>query len=211
MGDLESYADAADRTVTVPGIDPLAATRDRLAGRLEEARQASTRILSTVEDPSARLMAAWNLFETARAEGAQADLALAARRLDELFPGSPEAALARTVVSGKGSRVTEAASPSQFLSAAGAATPPQPGPAPAPTTPDAKTYSVQAGAFQVKENADELVKDLSRAGFAATVREVAVQGRTVYRVYAATGLDRESAARLLERLRAAGYAGIITD
>jgi cell division septation protein DedD len=74
--------------------------------------------------------------------------------------------------------------------------------------PTAKTFSVQAGSFQMRENADELVKDLSRAGFEPLVREASVQGKILYRVFAATGLDRDSAARLLERLRAAGYAGI---
>jgi cell division septation protein DedD len=74
-------------------------------------------------------------------------------------------------------------------------------------TPAVKTFAVQAGSFQVRENADELVKDLARAGFAAIVREGSAQGRSVFRVFAATGLDRESAAVLLERLRSAGYSG----
>ncbi len=52
------------------------------------------------------------------------------------------------------------------------------------------------------------IKDLLRAGFTPLVREASVQGKILYRVFAATGLDRDSAARLLERLRAAGYAGI---
>jgi cell division protein FtsN len=70
---------------------------------------------------------------------------------------------------------------------------------------------VQAGAFQVRENADELVKDLSRSGFAATMREAPAQGKTIYRVFAATGIDRVSADRLIERLGAAGYAGIVVS
>ena len=41
------------------------------------------------------------------------------------------------------------------------------------------------------------------------IREAAVQGKTIFRVYAATGLERESAARLLERLDDAGFAGFI--
>lgn len=207
MADLDAYATAAARTVTVPGLDPLASTADLLAGRLEEARLGSARILSAVEDPTARLPAAWNLFEAARSGGTQADRARAAARLSELFAGSPEAAIALAAASGTSSRVFEAPSPSRFVSAA----PPvvkDTGTAATTVPPEGKTFSVQAGAFQVRENADELVKDLSRAGFDALVREAVVQGKTLWRVLAATGLDRESAARLLERLRAAGYAGI---
>jgi cell division septation protein DedD len=207
MADLDAYATAAARTVTVPGLDPLASTADRLTGRLEEARLGSARILSAVEDPSARLPAAWNLFEVARAGGTPADIAQAAARLAELFPGSPEAAIALAAASGAGSRVLEAPSPSSFVSA-GPPVVKDLGPVATAVPPEGKTFSVQAGAFQVRENADELVKDLSRAGFDPMVREAVVQGKTVWRVFAATGLDRESAARLLERLRAAGYAGI---
>ncbi len=61
----------------------------------------------------------------------------------------------------------------------------------------------------MRENADELVKDLRRAGFEATMQEAIVQGTTLWRVLAGQGLDRKAAESLVERLRAAGYAGII--
>jgi cell division septation protein DedD len=172
MGDLDAYSAAAARTVIVPDLDPLDSTRDLLAGRLEEARLGSSRLLAAVENPIVRLPAAWNLFE---------------------------AAIALAAASGKTSRLVEAPSPSLFISAE---------PVPTEPPPAEKTFSVQAGSFQVRENADELVKELSRAGFDPLVREAAVQGKTVFRVFAATGLDRDSAARFLERLRTAGYAGI---
>ncbi len=120
MGDLETYAAAAARTVTVPGLDPLDATRDRIAGRLEDARLGSDRILSSVESPGARLLAAWNLFAAAREGGTPDDVAEAAARITELFPGSPEAAIADAAVTGKSLRVVEAPSPSLFLSAGSA-------------------------------------------------------------------------------------------
>jgi cell division septation protein DedD len=201
MGDLETYAAAAARTVTVPGLDPLDAIRDRIAGRLEDARLGSDRILSSGEGPGTRLLAAWNLFAAAREGGTPDDVAEAAARITELFPGSPEAAIADAAVTGKSLRVVEAPSPSLFLSAGSAPKGP----------PPQKTFSVQAGSFQMRENADELVKDLTRAGFEPLIREAAVQGKTLYRVLAATGLDREAAARLLERLRTAGYAGITVN
>jgi cell division septation protein DedD len=207
MGDLDAYDASAARTVSVPGLDPLAATRDLLAGRLEEARQGAARIIAAVDTPEAKLMAAWNLFAAARAGGAAPDIAQAGARIADLFPGSPESAIAAAEVSGKRLRIVEAPSPSLFVSA-GPATAKAPAPEAPPVPPAAKTFSVQAGSFQVRENADELVKDLARAGFTPQVREASVQGRTLYRVLAAAGLDRDSAAALLERLRAAGYSGI---
>ena len=60
----------------------------------------------------------------------------------------------------------------------------------------------------MKENAVELSNELSRKGFSAVVRQADVQGRTIWRVFAGTGLDSEAAARMLARLREAGYAGI---
>jgi cell division septation protein DedD len=209
MGDLDRYAALSERVVTLAGLDALASTRDLLAGRLEEARTSSARILSAVEDPSAKLSAAWNLFEAARADSDPAGLAQAADRLGLLFPGSPETVIALSAVSGAGSRVSEAPSPMLFaLSGKPAAKVPGPVvPAAAPAAPAAKTFSVQAGSFQVRENADELARDLARAGFTAIVREGLAQGRVLFRVFAAIGLDRESAAVLLERLRSAGYSG----
>jgi cell division septation protein DedD len=207
MGDLEAYAALAERTVVQSDLDALTSRSDLIAGRFEAARTASVRILSAVEDPSARLSAAWNLFEAARAGGDPAGIAQAADRLAQLFPGSPEAAIATAAVSGVDSRISEAPSPMLFVSS-GKAPAKVPASGAAAVTPATKTFSVQAGSFQVRENADELVKDLARAGFAAVVREGSLQGRTVFRVFAATGLDREAAASLLERLRSAGYSGI---
>lgn len=206
MGDLDGYAALAARVITSADLDPLSSMRDLIAGRLEEARTSSTRILSAVEDPSAKLSAAWNLFEAARAGGDPAALAQAADRIGRLYPGSPEAAIALSSVSGAGSRVSEAPSPTRFV-LSGKPAAQVPGPVVPAVTPALKTFAVQAGSFQVRENADELVKDLARAGFASIVRQGSVQGRTVFRVFAATGLDRESAAVLLERLRSAGYSG----
>jgi len=99
--------------------------------------------------------------------------------------------------------VIETPSPMMFATTATAA--------PGATGADAvaPAFAVQAGSFRVRENADELVKDLQRAGFAATTQEAVVQGTTLWRVLAGHGLDRKSAESLVERLKAAGYAGII--
>jgi cell division septation protein DedD len=207
MDDLESYTTLAERTGTPAELDPLAPARDLAAGSIDSARGAALRILASADEPATRLAAAWTLFAAALAVGDHAEMARAAETLGELFPDAPETVLARAAVSGAPSRLSLAPNPGLFL------LPPRPAPpatAPAPGAPAAKqgTWSVQAGAFEVKENADELAKDLRKAGFAPTVREALVQGRRLFRVLAASGLDRESAGRLIERLRAAGYAGI---
>ncbi len=66
LGDLEGYAAAAARVVAIPDLDPLAAAVDLLSDRPLEASARAERILAGVQDPSARLLAAWELFEVAR-------------------------------------------------------------------------------------------------------------------------------------------------
>jgi cell division septation protein DedD len=213
MGDLDAYAAAAAKTVAVPELDPLASAAERIAGRIDEARRDSDRLLSVAEDPSVRLSAAWNLFEAARMDGTPTELAEAAARLSGLFPGSPEAAIARAAVEGTASRVLEAPTPALFLMTAAASPAVDanvPVVTPQPATSPEKTYSVQAGAFKVRENADELAKDLTRAGFEPIVRESAAEGISLWKVFAATGLDRDAATRFIAQLRAAGFAGIAT-
>lgn len=207
MGDLVAYQAASARAVAFPGADPLAVVAERLAGKLEEARRDASRILSASDDPCARLAAAWDLYVAAREDGTATGAAEAASRLAELFPGSPEAAIARSATGGTRSRVVEAATPALFAQAdAGAA---GTGAAEPGASAPAATFSVQAGSFQVRENADELARDLRTAGFEPVIRSAAVSGKTVWRVYAATGIDRAAADRLLADLRAAGYAGFV--
>lgn len=206
MGDLVAYQAAAARGITFPGANPLAAVAQRLTGRLEDAQRDAARIVSSSDDPQTRLAAAWSLFVAARTAGTETGLAAAASLLAQLFPDSPEAAIARAEAAGARSRVVEAASPELFAQAAaeeagtGAAEPP---------AGTAAAFSVQAGSFQVRGNAEDLAKDLQTAGFAPSIRETAVQGKTVWRVYVAAGVERAAADRLLAALRAAGYDGLV--
>jgi cell division protein FtsN len=80
---------------------------------------------------------------------------------------------------------------------------------PPPPTTVAVRMAVQAGAFQVRENADDLVTDLLRKGFSPSVREESIRGVTHYRVFAATGLDADNARELLSRLVRAGFSGFL--
>ena len=68
---------------------------------------------------------------------------------------------------------------------------------------------VQAGSFQVRENADYLAADLLRTGFRPIVREEAGQGVVHYRVFAGTGLEADQAKELLSKLVQAGFSGFL--
>jgi cell division septation protein DedD len=113
-------------------------------------------------------------------------------------------------------------SPPQAPAAADAATvsaQPQPAspaqgapPAQAPTVPAASggpRYSVQAGSFQMKENADDLVSELGRRGFSATVLHDTSQGKDRWRVFAGSALERDAAEAVRRKLSAAGFLGFL--
>ena len=69
--------------------------------------------------------------------------------------------------------------------------------------------SVQAGSFLMKENADDLVSELSKRGFAPVVVHETVQGKDRYRVLAGTGLDTEAAKATLKKLSEEGFRGFV--
>jgi len=68
---------------------------------------------------------------------------------------------------------------------------------------------VQAGSFQMKENADDLIAELTRKGFSPILRTEARQGKPLYRVVAGSGLSVEDARVLLDRLHQAGFSGYL--
>jgi cell division protein FtsN len=68
---------------------------------------------------------------------------------------------------------------------------------------------VQAGSFQVKENADDLSAELSKRGFAPIQRLETIQGKDHYRVFAGVGLDPVQARELLAKLLQEGFNGIL--
>ena len=113
-----------------------------------------------------------------------------------------------------------ARTPSSPAAAPGAASAPTASPttaAPVPPVPPAPggapaagpRFSVQVGAFQVKENADDLLSELLKRGFAALVLHDTVQGRERWRVFAGSGLDRDAAEAVQLKLSGAGYLGVV--
>ena len=176
------------------------------AGLAESARAAS--------DPRVRLAALWILLERARLSGDPAALEAASAGITKGFPGSPEQALAAglaapTARPGKFS--SAAAPPKPLPSPAVSDVVSEPAPLPRAENPpgESSRFAVQAGSFKVRENADELAAELARRGFAPSVREDTREGKTLYKALAGTGLDRAAALQVIERLGAAGYAGLL--
>lgn len=61
----------------------------------------------------------------------------------------------------------------------------------------------------MKENADDLIGELTRKGFSPTLRIDALSGKPLYRVFAGKGLSVEEARVLLDRLHQAGFSGYL--
>ena len=153
----------------------------------------------------ADLKGLWAIYEAAARQGDKKKSDEAASRIAERFPGSPE----KVIVSpGNAGRVMLAPSPDLFIMGLH----PE-GAVPSVATQDAAAVpgrsAVQAGSYLVKENADDLVKVLARQGFSPVVREEIVSGKRLFRVYAGEPLETEQARALLEKLRQAGFAGLL--
>ena len=63
----------------------------------------------------------------------------------------------------------------------------------------------------MKENADDLLLELGKRGFSATLQHDQVQGRDRWRVLAGSGLDRDAAEAVRVKLSAAGFTGFLTQ
>jgi hypothetical protein len=63
----------------------------------------------------------------------------------------------------------------------------------------------------MKENADDLLLELSKRGFAPVMVRETAQGRDRYRVFAGTGLEGEAARALLQRLSSEGFKGFLVN
>jgi cell division septation protein DedD len=162
------------------------------------------------------LKALWIQYAAARTRGDEKGQADVRARLAASFPASPESIIA----SRDASSFPQAVSPTVVLSpgpdafarsdqgqqaAAGSA--PTSVPA-APTTLGGKV-SVQAGSFQMRENADDLAGELAKKGFVPLVQVETTQGKEHFRVFAATGLEPDPARSVLARLRELGFSGFL--
>ena len=135
-------------------------------------------------------------------------MAEARKRMSSDFPQSPETALAASGASAERGGASVVALPRPDLPAGGAL-PASAAPQPAAPQPAAARMAVQAGAFQVRENADDLVTNLLKTGFKPSVREESIQGVVHYRVFAGTAMDADQANQLLSKLVQAGFSGFL--
>ncbi len=71
--------------------------------------------------------------------------------------------------------------------------------------------SVQAGSFLVEENANDLMAELTRRGFAPVLVHELAQGKDRYRVLAGSGLEPEAAAGVMKKLSDAGLRGFLVQ
>jgi cell division protein FtsN len=153
------------------------------------------------------LKALWGLSllsRNGRDEKGEAD---AERALRVRFAKSPEYAMLSEPAKGM---IVLAPVPTVFLES-GLTDYAPPAAEPSGSSKTAPRVAVQAGSYQMKENADDLVSILAREGFAPTIREQVVQGRNLYKVFAGTSLDAAAARALLAKLRAAGFSGFIVN
>jgi cell division septation protein DedD len=221
MNDVEALERGLASLGQAPGaaaslLRALAAAR---AGDYVAARSILVPLAAAEGSQELALKAMWVLYIASGAQGEASDKDGARVMLTSRFPGSPESALVSSSLSGqnKGAPmvVVQALTP-DFLAAPGEAptvrmieSPAAPAvPAEPPRT---GASAVQAGSFQMKENADDLVAELAKKGFDPIVREETAQGRTLFRVFAATGLDLAQARSLLAELKKQGFSGFVVS
>jgi hypothetical protein len=195
MNDAEAIAGALDSLrakgdaweVVVDGY------RDIAAERWDLAREKLARAAESSADPRIALAGLWGLYECSRRSGDAEGTAAAAAAIGRRFPGAPEEALTA-------GRASLWPNPSQFATGL---------PGDAAPLVKAGAFSVQAGSFLVRENAEELAADLAEKGFHPVVLEETSQGKSLFKLYAGIGMEREAALSLADSLRRAGYAGFL--
>lgn len=157
-------------------------------------------------DPAVRLAALYfgYLHWRDAADAVRAEQALSL--LGREFPRSPEYALCGPAA-GASARVRLAATPGSFLvkTASGTASVAASGTASGST----RNLAVQTGSFGVRENAEDMVKELTKIGFSPTIREVQRDGRRYYSVMAAVGLTREEGQAVIDALKDKNYEGFL--
>ena len=63
-------------------------------------------------------------------------------------------------------------------------------------------WMIQVGSFSLRDNADNLVKQLREKAFAADIEQVSVSGTLLYRVLVGPEVDRAKAEKLLKQVNA---------
>ena len=216
MNDMEALQSALASMKDAPAerLQFLQACMASQRGDSAAANEALLHTADTSTDDAIVLKALWMSYELAVRSGAATAREVALEKLHARFPLSPEYAMA-SAGSGAASQhpasVVPLALPGNFFSNSPALPlPPDPASVEQSGTPTSTpALSVQAGSFQMKENADDLVAELGRKGFSSTVKIDSAQGKPLYRVFAGTGLTGDDARALLDRLHGAGFSGFL--
>ena len=87
--------------------------------------------------------------------------------------------------------------------------PPPPVRIKAPEAAPVTGWSIQLGSFVSRDNAQRLVRELKKAGFAAFIAEGSSRSGKLYRVRVGPAADRAAAAALAAKLRSAGQPGSV--
>jgi tetratricopeptide (TPR) repeat protein len=93
--------------------------------------------------------------------------------------------------------------------APGAPTPYTPAHSSGKLTTDSTRYHILLGSFTVRENANYMQRDVTRAGFEVTIRTVTLRGTIYHRVLLADSYDSPGAQSALIRLKDAGFEGTL--
>lgn len=76
----------------------------------------------------------------------------------------------------------------------------------------AGSFSVQVGVFSQKDNADRMIANLKAAGIKAFSRNVTINGKSMFRVYAGSGRSRDALKPTLEKVgKITGSKGSIVE
>jgi cell division protein FtsN len=199
----------------------LQALSDLRSGDRTAARATLTALGDQTGDADVALKALWVLFQSAKVTGDSQGQQAARSKLASRFSAAPETALAAgpaspaPAASPRTARplVVQLASPPVFdieptPPKADLSAPPK-ADLSASALPSSPRVSVQAGSFVMKENADDLLSELLRRGFAGVVVHELSQGKDHYRVLAGTGLQMDAARETLKRLSDAGFRGFL--
>ena len=88
---------------------------------------------------------------------------------------------------------------------------PLPAETPEPTEMKEKRYAIQVGVFELREGAQQVADDLSRAGYPARVEMARGDSETVYRVVTGRYRTEYAARKAMDQLRQEGFPGFLVE
>jgi cell division septation protein DedD len=81
--------------------------------------------------------------------------------------------------------------------------------APAKAPPPGSAWAVQVGAFSKESGASEVLNEMKKMGYSASISKSDASGATFHRVRVAAGKSREEAQRVASALEKKGYPVLV--